>query len=288
MIILKTEKEIEIIRQGGKRLAGVLRRLGKEVKPGVTTAYLERLACELIERAGGKPSFKGYQSKYDRKPYPTALCISINDEVVHAPALPSRILRAGDIVGIDVGMRYPSYASSFAKASADKKASAGKPAKVTRGASGLLVDGYFTDMAETFAVGKVSPEAKKLMNVTEKCLKLAIKTIRPGSTLNDIGRAIEDYVLANGFSVVRDLVGHGVGTAVHEEPNVPNFSFDERADITLKPGMVIAIEPMVNAGNYQVFTAPDGMTIKTQDGSLSAHFEHTVAVTKRGHKILTE
>lgn len=275
MIILKTEKEIEIMRQGGKRLAGVLRRIGKEVRPGVTTAHLERLACELIERAGGKPSFKGYQSKYDKKPYPTALCISVNDEVVHAPALPTRILREGDIVGIDVGMRYPA-------------SSAGKPAKSTRGTSGLLVDGYYTDMAETFAVGKVSQEAKKLLEVTKKCLKLAIKTVKPNSTLNDIGRAVENYVLENGFSVVRDLVGHGVGTAVHEEPNVPNFSFDERADINLKPGMVLAIEPMVNAGGYQVITASDGMTIKTHDGSLSAHFEHTVAVTKRGHKILTE
>ena len=258
MIILKTEKEIEIMRQGGKRLAGILHRIGKVVRPGVTTAHLERLACELIDRAGGKPSFKGYQSKYDKKPYPTALCISVNDEVVHAPALPTRILREGDIVGIDVGMRYPAK------------------------------EGYYTDMAETFAVGKVSPEAKKLLEVTKKCLKLAIKTVKPNSTLNDIGRAVETYVLENGFSVVRDLVGHGVGTAVHEEPNVPNFSFDERADINLKPGMVLAIEPMVNAGGYQVFTASDGMTIKTHDGSLSAHFEHTVAVTKRGHKILTE
>jgi methionyl aminopeptidase len=258
MIILKTEKEIEIIRQGGKRLAKILRRLGKEIRPGVTTRDLERLACEIIERAGGKPSFKGYQSKYDKKPYPTALCISVNDEVVHAPAMPVRILREGDIVGIDVGMRFPAK------------------------------DGYYTDMAETFAVGKVSSEAKRLMEVTKKSLKLAIKTVRPGSTLNDIGRAVEDYVLANGFSVVRDLVGHGVGTAVHEEPNVPNFSFDERADITLKPGMVIAIEPMINAGGYQVYTASDGLTIKTVDHSLSAHFEHTVAVTKRGHKILTE
>ena len=265
MIILKTEKEIEIMRQGGRRLAGILQRLGKEVRPGVTTRELERLACELIARAGGRPSFKGYQSKYDKKPYPTALCISVNDEVVHAPALPSRILRAGDIVGIDVGFLYPA-------------SSAGRPYK----------DGYYTDMAATFAVGKVSREAKKLLEVTKKCLKLAIKTIRPGSTINDIGSAVEDYVLANGFSVVRDLVGHGVGTAVHEEPNIPNFAIDERSDITLKPGMVLAIEPMINAGSYEVFTAADGMTIKTTDGSLSAHFEHTVAVTKRGHRILTE
>jgi methionyl aminopeptidase len=171
MIIIKTEKEIEIMRQGGKRLAGILKRVGKEVRPGVTTAHLERLACELIERAGGKPSFKGYQSKYDKKPYPTALCISLNDEVVHAPALPSRILREGDIVGVDIGMRYPAK------------------------------EGYYTDMAATFAVGAISREAKKLLEVTKKSLKLAIKTVRPGSTLNDIGRAVEDFILANGFSV---------------------------------------------------------------------------------------
>lgn len=243
------------MRRGGKKLARILKRLAREVEPGVTTAHLERLACELIARAGGQPAFKGYKSEHDSKPYPTALCLSINSEVVHAPALPTRTLKEGDIVGIDVGMKY---------------------------------EGLFTDTAVTVGVGGISREAKRLMDITKKALKLAIKKVAPGATLNDVGGAVEEFVLANGFSVVRDLVGHGVGHAVHEEPQIPNFSSESGKNVTLKPGMVLAIEPMINAGSYQVYTAADGFTIKTADGSLSAHFEHTVAVTKRGHLILTD
>ncbi len=258
MIILKTDKEIEIMRQGGKRLARILAAVVKAVKPGVTTAALERLACELIAKQGGAPAFKGYRADFNRKPFPTALCLSINDEIVHAPSLPTRILREGDLVGIDVGLRYPAR------------------------------EGLYTDMAVTVPVGKVSPDAARLIDVAKKSLKLAIKEVKPGNKLGDIGKKIEDNVLANGFSVVRDLVGHGVGHAIHEEPNVPNFAVDERWDEELKPGMTLAIEPMITAGGYEVASAADGFTIKTADGSLSAHFEHTVAVTKRGHRILTE
>lgn len=255
MIMIKTDKEIEVMRAGGKRLAGILKRLARAVKPGVTTRELERLAGALIAKAGGQPSFKGYQSEHDQKPYPTALCLSINNEVVHAPALPSRVLKAGDIVGIDIGMKY---------------------------------NGYYTDMAVTVGAGEVSKEAKRLIETAKKSLKLGIKMVKPENTINDIGAAIEEFVLASGFSVVRDLVGHGVGHGVHEEPQIPNFASEGGKNIILKPGMVLAIEPMINAGSYQVFTAADGFTIKTADGSLSAHFEHTVAVTKRGHKVLTE
>jgi methionyl aminopeptidase len=262
MIIIKTKAEIAIIKQGGKILAAILKKLADNVKPGATTGELEQLAVSLIKEAGGRPSFKGYKTMLDAKAYPTALCTSINNEVVHAPALPSRQLKNGDIISIDVGMEYP---------------------------FGEDMHGYFTDMAITVPVGKVSEEAKSLVNVTRNSLMLAIKMVKPGNTLNDIGNAVQSEVEANGFSVVRDLVGHGVGTAVHEDPQIPNFrivgaGFD---NVVLKPGMVIAIEPMVNIGSPRVKNLRDGLTIATADGSLSAHFEHTIAVTEEGYEILT-
>jgi methionyl aminopeptidase len=260
MIIIKTKKELEIIKQGGKKLAAILKKIGKNIKPGVTTGWLENLACELIKETGGRPSFKGYKTMMDTKAYPTALCTSINEEVVHAPALPSRKLNTGDIIGIDIGMEYP---------------------------YGEDLRGYYTDMAATFPVGKISERAVKLLKVTKRSLDLAIKQVRPGAYLNDIGRIVQRVVEKEGFAVVRDLVGHGVGTAVHEEPQIPNYDIGEADNIILKPGMVLAIEPMVNAGGYRIKNSRDGFTILTADGSLSAHFEHTVAVTEKGYEILT-
>lgn len=259
MIIIKTKKEIEIMKEGGNILAEVMRKLTKEVKPGITTGYLEKMACDLISKAGGRPSFKGYKAILNAKGFPTALCASINDEVVHGPALPSRELKNGDIIGLDLGMEYP------------KK------------------NGYYTDMAVTAPVGKINKEIKKLINTTKKSLELAIKQVKPGNNLNDIGRAIQKCAEENGFSVVRDLVGHGVGTDVHEEPQIPNYEiFDNSLDnVVLKEGMTIAIEPMINIGDYKIKCAKDGFTILTKDESISAHFEHTVAVTENGHKILT-
>lgn len=260
MIIIKTDTEIRIMRAGGKILAGILKRLGEMVEPGAATGELEEAACALIAKAGGRPAFKGY-ANHDSLPFPTALCASINNEVVHAPALPSRTLKSGDIIGIDIGMEYP-----FGK---------GK-------------HGYYTDMAATFAAGKISKEAKKLINATKKSLDAGIKKAKPGNTLNDIGKAVQQRVEKEGFSVVRELVGHGVGIEVHEDPQVPNYEiFDEAENCVLKPGMTIAIEPMVNAGGWRVRCGRNGFTILTYDGSLSAHFEHTVAVTKTGCEILT-
>lgn len=263
MIIIKTKKEVTIMREGGKVLAHILKKLSAEVKPGITTGYLEQMACQLIKEAGGRPSFKGYKSMLETKVFPTALCTSINNEVVHAPALPSRRLKAGDIIGIDVGMEYP---------------------------YGQDISGYYTDMAITLPVGKISKEARRLIMTTKKSLELAIKKIKPNNSLNDIGQAIQAKAEAEGFSVVRDLVGHGVGTAVHEDPQVPNYEIvDTKMDnIVLKPGMTIAIEPMINAGSWEVKGSSDGFTIVTVDGKLSAHFEHTVAVTKEGHEVLTK
>jgi len=273
MIVIKTEKEIAVIRMGGKILANIIRKLVKEINPGITTGQLEQIACELIKKAGGVPSFKGYKSMLESKAFPTALCSSINNEVVHSPALPSRRLDSGDIIGIDLGMEYP----------VDIKSRQNRFGRYNSG-------GYFTDMAVTVGVGKIDSQSKKLIKVAKKSLELAIAQVKPGNTLDDIGRAVEDYVEKNGFSVVRDLVGHGVGMAVHEEPQVPNFSIKHSGirNITLKPGMVIAIEPMVNAGAWEIKSLEDGFTIATADGQRSAHFEHTVAVVEGGHKILTE
>jgi methionyl aminopeptidase len=265
MIIIKTPKEIEIMRRGGRILAEILKQVAIAAKPGATTGHLEKMACDLIKAAGGRPSFKGYKSMHDARAFPTALCASINNEVVHAPALLPRELNPGDIIGLDLGMEYP---------------------------YGKNTRGYYTDMAVTAAIGKISKPAKKLINVTKKSLELAIKQVKPGNTLNDIGRAIQQYVESRGFSVVRELVGHGVGTAVHEEPQVPNYEIlndSERSgeNIILKPGMTIAIEPMVNTGGWKIKTGRDGFTVLTADGGLSAHFEHTVAVTEKGCEVLT-
>ncbi len=255
MIIIKTKEEITKIAEGGKILSWILKQLVKEIKPGITTAELEEMALKLIEEKGAEPSFKGYKSAKQERPFTTALCTSINEEIVHAPAMPSRELRLGDLLSIDVGIKYK---------------------------------GLYTDMATTIAIGKVSKETKKLLKVTKKALALGINQVKPGNRISDIAGAIQKFVERQGFSVVRDLVGHGVGKEVHEEPRIPNFVTDESKQIELKEGMVIAIEPMVCSGSYQIETLNDGWTAVAADKKLSAHFEHTVAVAKDGYKILTK
>ncbi len=257
MINLKTEEEMEILRQGGKILARILKEITAKIKPGIETGELEKAAEYLMEKYGGIPSFKNYESGRNGEPFPTILCTSINDEVVHAPSLPSRKLESGDIVGIDVGMLYPKD------------------------------NGLYTDMAATVGVGKIPAKAKKLIKVTREALDSGVRQIKPGNTLNDIAEAIQTHVEKNGFSIVRDLVGHGVGRAVHEDPQIPNFVVNDAFDIKLEPGMVIAIEPMVNVGSPHIKYGRDPFTILTADGKLSAHFEHTIAVTKNGHEVLT-
>jgi len=258
MITIKKDNEIAILRQGGLILGQIMKQLLGEIKPGVTTGHLEEMADFLIKKAGGRPAFKGFKSDENDSPFPTVLCTCLNDEVVHAPALPSRELKSGDIIGIDVGMQYPAKG------------------------------GYYTDMAATVAVGKVSRQAQKLLKVAKQALVLGIKEIRPGNSLNNIGKKIEQYVKANNFSVVRDLVGHGVGYNLHEDPQIPNYDLSYSKRIILKPGMVLAIEPMVNIGDWRVKEGSDGLTILTADSSLSAQFEHTVLVTEQGYEILTK
>lgn len=254
---VKTKEEIAAIARGGVLLSRVLGKIAKHVAPGVTTAELDDLAEKEILKVGGRPAFKGYRIAGVKPAYNSTVCTSVNDEVVHGLAHPGRVLKEGDIIGLDIGMQYPA------------------------------AGGFFTDMAMTVPVGKVTDKAARLMRVTHECLERAIAVVHAGARLSDIGSAVQTHAEGNGYGVVRDLVGHGVGYEVHEEPRVPNYVDADTPDIVLKEGMVLAIEPMINAGTWEVFTADDGWTVKSADGSLSAHFENTIAVTKDGCEILT-
>jgi methionyl aminopeptidase len=248
-IVCKSAAEIERMRQSGRIVRQVLDHVRLLVKPGVTTMELERAAEKKIAELGAKPAFKGY---FD---YPCVLCTSVNDEIVHGIPSEKRALKAGDIVSIDCG---------------------------------VVLDGYYGDAAITVPVGEaVKPELEKLLKVTEESLYRGIEQARVGNSVGDVGAAVQEHVEAAGFSVVREFVGHGIGTKLHEEPQVPNFGARGHG-AKLREGMVIAIEPMVNAGKPDVQVLSDGWTAVTQDGSLSAHFEHTVAVTAEGATILTQ
>jgi methionyl aminopeptidase len=253
VIRIKSEKEIEAMRAGGKILARVLREVSAAALPGVLLTELDDLAGKLIDEAGAEPSFRGYRPSGESEPYPGNICLSVNDEVVHG--IPRSIaLKESDLLNIDVGVHYR---------------------------------GFHTDSAVTVGIGKVSPTAHKLIKVTREALKRAILLVKPGTTLGDVGHSIEEHVTQNNFSVVENLVGHGIGEKLQEEPVVPNFGVRGEG-IELEEGMVIAIEPMVSAGKGHIVLAEDGFTYKTADGSLAAHFEHTVAVTRNGNLILTK
>jgi len=276
MVYLKKQDEIKTIKEGGQRLAAILTRLISEVKPGVGTDYLEDLANSLIKETGGASAFKNYPMGGGIF-FPSTLCVSINDEVVHGAAWPVRILAEGDIVDLDIGMEWP--------VTPELRAEFNAPVN-TFSKQG----GFFTDTCVTVGVGRISAEAKKLLQITKQCLDLGIKAAQPGNTLNDIARAIQRCAEKNGYGVVRDLVGHGVGYLAHEKPDVFNFEIVEKSaeNIVLKPGMVIAIEPMINAGTWRVTVADNDYTILTADGSLSAHFEHTVVTTDSSNEVLTK
>lgn len=247
MINLYSEKEIEIMAESGKILAKIIYEIAKHVKIGTTTKELDKVAEDLIFQYGAKPAFKGFND------YPAALCASINEEVVHA--IPNnRKLKEGDLLTLDLGIRYKDYC---------------------------------TDMAITIGIGKIDKKLQKLIDVTKKSLELAIKQCKPGNRLGDIGFTIQNYVEKNGFNVIRDLVGHGIGKKVHEEPEILNYG-NKGEGIVLKPGMVIAIEPMNIAGGYEVERAKDGFAFLSKDRSISAHFEHTIAITKKGCRVLTK
>lgn len=246
-IELKSRDEIERIREASGIVHDVLAELAGAVAPGVTTAELDRLAEARTRERGAIPAFKGYQG------YPASLCISVNEEVVHGIPSPRRVLRQGDIVGLDFGVVYR---------------------------------GFFGDSARSVPVGTVSAEAQRLLEATRQALERAIAAAVAGARLGDVGAAVQTLVESQGFSVVRDFVGHGIGRRLHEPPQVPNFGVAGTGP-RLRPGMVLALEPMVNAGGPDVVTLEDGWTAVTADGSLSAHFEHTVAVTENGPEILS-
>ena len=252
MIRLKTKADIDILTESGRRLAAIVRQIADTVAPSVTTVELDDLARELIKKGGDQPAFLNYRPEGSVLAYPAALCVSINDEVVHG--IPSkRVIKDGDVVGVDLGLSH---------------------------------HGRFTDMAITLVVGQTNPEIKKLLTVTKEALNLGIAAACAGNYTGDIGQAIESYVKKNSFTIVEELSGHGVGFAPHEDPLVPNFG-RRGTGTKLTPGMVIAIEPMVSTGSGRIKLLSDGFTFVTGDGSISAHFEHTVLITEGEAKILT-
>ena len=247
MIVLKTNRELAIMRKAGEISQRALRLGGEAVEPGVSTWEIDRIIRQYIEKEGATPNFLGYEG------YPGSACISVNDVVIHGIPSKDQILKKGDIVGIDTGALY---------------------------------EGFNGDNAWTFPCGEISPEAQGLLDATREALFKGIEQARPGNRIGDIGHAVQEYVEARGYSVVREFVGHGVGAKLHEDPSVPNFGTAGRG-VRLMPGMVIAIEPMINMGGAGVRILPDGWTTVTKDGSLSAHFEHTVAITPNGPVLLT-
>ena len=246
MIIIKSKEEIELLRKSNQIVVHILKALRKIIKPGITTLALDSYAEDQIRKKGAIPAFKGYRG------FPASLCVSVNEQLVHG--IPdSRRLKEGDVVSLDLG---------------------------------VVRSGFYGDAAITVPVGKISQEAAKLLDVTQNALYKGIEQAKAGGRLHDISHAIQSWVEGNGFSVVRDFVGHGIGRNLHEEPQIPNFGLPNRG-IQLKAGMVLALEPMVNVGTWRVKVEPDGWTVVTMDGSLCAHFEHTIAITEDGPDILT-
>jgi methionyl aminopeptidase len=249
MIQLKSQREIDVMAKGGQILAETVALMEKSVRPGISTQELDQIADEFIRsHPGAVPSFKGLYN------FPASICTSINNEIVHGIPSRKRVLVEGDIVSVDVGVKY---------------------------------EGYHTDSATTVAVGKIPSESQRLLDVTKKALDAGLNAARNGNLVGDIGAAVQEVVEKAGFSVVRDLVGHGIGTGFHEEPQVPNYGKPNRG-LRLVPGLTIAIEPMVNVGKPGIRTMPDRWTVVTVDGTRSAHFEHTVAVTENGPRVLTK
>lgn len=249
----------------------ILEKLAKMVLPGVNTFEIDKEAERLIRSAGGKPAFKDYKGRKNDRPFPTTICACVNEELVHGIASKNKVLKEGDIFSIDIGMEYPSP----------------KSLKSIKSVKTMSERGYFTDTAVTVAVGKIPEKTKQLLNVTRKALEIGIKQCVVGNTITDIGRAIQNYVEPQGYGIVRDLVGHGVGHAVHEEPRVPNYYNKESEKWILQPGVVIAIEPMITMGDWHIVTADDGWSVKTADNSLCAHQEHTIVITEDGPIVVT-
>jgi methionyl aminopeptidase len=250
MVTRKSRQEIDKMRRAGRVVAEVLALVESELKPGITTGYLDEIAERHIRSAGGTPSFKGYGDR--RNPFPASLCISIDDEVVHG--IPgNRVIKEGQVVSIDAG---------------------------------AIIDGWHGDAARTFVVGTPEPKVKELIDTTRLAMMAGIAAAVPGARIGDISAAIEDVAKPHGYGIVRQFVGHGIGTEMHQEPQVPNYRVGPRG-MELVPGICLAIEPMLTLGSHEVGIRPDGWTVVTRDGSTAAHFEHTIAVTDNGPVILT-
>lgn len=253
MIILKTNSEIKLMREANRIIAVILTEISDKIKPGVSTYDLDQWAERKLASMEARPAFKGYGARNGRNGFPGSLCVAVNDEVVHGIPSKDRILQEGDIIGIDVGSIYK---------------------------------GYHGDGAYTYAVGNVSPEARALMKCCEEALYVGITQARKGKRVSDISTAIDRYVTPKGYGIVRDLTGHGIGKSLHEEPQILNYD-DGHKGRKLKENMTLAIEPMINGGTYKVRTLSDQWTVVTEDGSLSAHYEHTILVTANEPEILT-
>ncbi len=252
-VIIKTQEQIKLIREGGKILAQILKKVAKKVAPGISTFELDKYTYDLIKEAGAEPALLHYKPEGMSIAYPATICISVNNEIVHGIPKKSKILKDGDIVSLDLVIKYK---------------------------------GYYTDHTLTVPAGSISKKDQQLLDITKKALEIGIFAARGGATVGDIGYAIESFVNKK-YGIVRELAGHGVGVKIHEDPYVPNYGKAGKG-IKLKPGMVIAIEPMINIGGDAIISLPDGYTIKTADGSRSAHFEHTVLITEGEAEILTK
>lgn len=253
-ISIKTVKDITSMREGGKKLAQVMSELEKMVAPGVSTLELDALAEKLIKEAGGIPSFKGYGAA-SGKPFPGTICSSINNEIVHGIPRKDVKIKEGDIIKIDVGMKY---------------------------------EGFHTDMARTLPVGKVSIDKQKIIDTVRESFYQGISAMKPGKKLNKYSKAVQKYVEKEGYSVIRGLVGHGIGKKLHEYPQIPNYFDRNSCNFRLEPGMTFALEPMINVGTHEIKLSSDGWTFETEDGELSAHWENTILITSDGVEVLTE
>ena len=249
----KTERDIGTMREAGSKLFAVMEELEKNVQPGVNTYDLDKLAEELVLASGGTPAFKGYGERSN--PFPATICASVNDEIVHGIPRKETILAKGDILKIDIGMKY---------------------------------HGFFVDMARTFAVGKISHQAQNLIAATEQCFWAGAEAMKPGAMLSDYSKAVEEYIRKTPYAIVRNLGGHGIGRDLHEEPQIPNFHDGSMPDFELEAGMTFALEPMINEGTHRTKIGQDGWVFETADGKLSAHYENTIVITEDGVEVLTQ